>query len=107
MKKTIILLGLIVFIWNGHLIAISHAQGQRGQKSPLSDEARRVWQGEYSPGDLPKWEKRLEKLRWRKKWGGVALCHTAIGGIHYHQGDFDEALTRLNQSLEISRKNGP
>ncbi len=104
MKKTVIALSLLAFIWNVNLIAISHAQGQRGRQSPLWDEARKVWQGEYSPQDLSKWEKRLKKLTSDEKWFGVALCHNVIGTIHHQEGNFKEALKHLNQSLEITRK---
>ena len=104
MKKTIIALDLLLFIWLASLIAISHAQGQRGRESPLFDEAMKVWQGEYSPGDLSKWEKRLNKLKSNQKWLGLALCHNVIGAIHDQEGNFKEAMKHLNQSLEITRK---
>jgi CHAT domain-containing protein len=106
MKKVAIILSLSFLIWYVSPIPTSHAQGKGKQRSKLWDETRQVWKGEYSPGDLATWEKRLKRLRWRKKWGGVALCYTAIGGIHYHQGNFDESLEHLDQSLEISRENG-
>jgi tetratricopeptide (TPR) repeat protein len=89
MTKMIIILSFIFLSWNVSM-----------------EDIKRVWKGHYSPGDLAKWGKRLEKRRSMNKWGGVAFCSNAIGVIHFFEGDFDEALRHLNQSLQTSRENG-
>ena len=107
MKKAIIVIIMLTvssFIWNVNLTQPSYAQRRGRQQSPLWKEAQRAWKGEYSPGDLRKWEKRLGKLKSNEKWPGVALCHNVIGAIHRYEGNFQEALKHFNQSLEITRK---
>jgi CHAT domain-containing protein len=106
MKKAILVLVFLVFSWSVNLIGSSHAQPQRGEKFPLWKEAMQVWRGEYSPGDLAKWEKRLKKLESNRKWPGVALCHNVIGVIYRQEGNLEEGLRHLGQSLQITRENG-
>ena len=106
MKKRIIILSFMFLSWNLYLVPVPYAQEQRQRRGTIKEEAQRVWKGQYSPGDLRKWRKRLKKFRSMNKWGGVALCYNAIGVIHYYEGNFDEALRHLNQSLQISRENG-
>ncbi len=106
MTKMIIILSFIFLSWNVSLVYLPYAQGQKRQRGTIKEEIQRVWKGQYSPGDLAKWGKRLEKLRSMNKWGGVALCSNAIGVIHFYEGDFDEALRHLNQSLQTSTENG-
>jgi CHAT domain-containing protein len=106
MKKGTLILCLIFFTWNVYLVPISHAQEQGRGRATIKDEVQQVWKGQYSVEDLRKWRKRLKKLSSMNKWGGVSICHNAIGVIHYYEGNFDEALKHLNQSLGISRENG-
>jgi len=107
MKRAIIsIITVIVLscIWDVNPTPTSLAQMRGQQQSPLWREAQRAWKGEYSPEDLRKWEKRLKKLRSNEKWPGVALCYNVIGAIHNQEGNLGEALSHLNQSLEITRK---
>ena len=101
MKTKILILCFISLSLTLHPFAISHAQKQRPRGGTIKEEANQVWKGEYSPGDLAKWGKRLRKFRASQRWGGVSWCHNAIGVIHFYERNFDEALRHLNQSLQI------
>ncbi len=105
MKRSIIILGFLVFVFHVNLTGMSHAQRGQGSRDPvLWNDAADVWRGKYSPEDLPRWESRLEQLK--SNDNAVALCHNVIGVIYQNEGDLISALKHLNQSLEITRKIG-
>ncbi len=106
MKKRMFILWLAFLIFNVNPFTISYIQGQGKQKSMLREEAHRVWRGQYAKGDRVTWEKRLRKFRRMNKLPAVALCHSAIGVIYYYEGNYDEAVSHLSQSLRISREKG-
>jgi CHAT domain-containing protein/predicted negative regulator of RcsB-dependent stress response len=76
------------------------------KQSKIWGEAKQVWNGSYSPEEMAKWKKRLDKFTSRKQWRKVAICENVIGVLHYTQGNSQEALRHLSRSLKISRDRG-
>ena len=108
MKKRMVILGIFFLSWSLNSTSISHAQMGRELRESFWPEAVKIWQGNYSPDDVKKWEKRLKKETdsWMKNWLNLAICHNAIAVIQLQEGKLEEALKHLDQSLQISRKNG-
>jgi len=103
MKRTIFFLGCLIIIATLNPICVSHAQRGQGSRAPtLWNEAAEVWRGKYSPEDLRTWESRMDQFR--SNDNAVALCLNAIGVIYQNEGDLQNALKHLDQSLEITRR---
>ena len=106
MRKISIALSILFLLYCFNLTHIPKTHGQTHQRSGIWDAAEKVWRGNYSLEDLPKWSKKLERAKSMNKWLGVSLCHNVIGVMHYYEGNLDRALGHINQSLHIDRENG-
>ena len=105
-KMKIAIWTLILLCWLLTPFTPAHAENQRGKKPKIWQQADQIWSGQYTDQDLAKWRKRLTKLRSSGKWARVALCYNVLGVILYHQGEMNDSLEYLNQSLELSREKG-
>jgi len=61
MKKGMIIVVVFFLTWILNSGSISDAESRRELRDSYFPEAVKVWRGQYSPGDLEKWEKRVKK----------------------------------------------
>jgi tetratricopeptide (TPR) repeat protein len=73
-------------------------------KKALSEAARQVRKGSYAPGAMDFWKHKLAKAQAQRRWPLVALCHSSIGLIHYHEGRLDPAVESLEKAVAAHRR---
>lgn len=92
----------IGLILNPMLSRETHAGKQRLK---YTGEAKQIFKGKRSKGDLAKWEMRLEEEKKRRKSPfNIALCHTTVGAILVGKRYYPLAMEHLSEALDITRR---